>query len=623
VGGVRLTGGWVLLGNGLSLVSVLLSAAMLGPGAAPCPSPGQLDLLDNPVIQQALDEAWVDSQEGTPEEHEEGGYVYQCGNTTASGEVIWTYEIERWPTGEVDHISAPDPSPAPGCRTLADFHTHPGAPKDDPRANDKYSNDLPSDEDFISSKDLGIPGIVRWGLGDDPADTDDVVYGPETAAAPCPTPVPAPTPTPGGDGDGDGAPDDGDGNGSGDGGGGPGDTTDQDFPSEPGEDPEGGESVGDPHLITFDGYPYDFQAVGEHVLVESTDDDFAIQARHEPILGKPLSLTSAIAASVDGVTVEINDQGLFVDGERTQLDAGLDVDVGGGTVSSDDGNRVIITWPDGSELGKIGRSILIRPSVERQGRLQGLLGDWDGDYLDDLVADDDELLLADHRLGFDEIHEALADRWRVSDDTSLFTYDEGKSTESYTVDGFPSFPMTTKALDPLLLAQALDRCRQEGTTDPRRLENCALDVGASGDDSFAAEAARSQDEAGATIDTDDDTAPLLVAAHARDVDEVRRLIGAGADLEIRDSARLTPLLVAVFARDAAVAAVLLDAGADPENPWNNDLTPLHLAASFGDEEIVALLLDAGADATLKNEFGDTPADSAREQGHDDLARELE
>jgi hypothetical protein len=232
------------------------------------------------------------------------------------------------------------------------------------------------------------------------------------------------------------------------------------------------------------------------------------------------------------------------------------------------------------------------------------------------------LLLADHRLGFDEIHEDLADRWRVSDDTSLFAYDDGKSTDSYTVDDFPSFPMTTKALDPILLAQALDRCRQQGTTDPRRLENCALDVGASGDDSFAVEAARSQDEAGGTID-DDDEAPLLVAAHARDVDEVRRLIDAGADLEVRDGTRLTPLLIAVFARDAAMAEALLDAGADPANPWNNEQTPLHLAASFGDEEIVALLLDAGADPTLENEFGDTPADSARQQGHDDLARELE
>jgi hypothetical protein len=38
-------------------------------------------------------------------------------------------------------------------------------------------------------------------------------------------------------------------------------------------------SHGDPHLVTFDGYHYDMQAVGEFVLVRSLDDDLEVQAR--------------------------------------------------------------------------------------------------------------------------------------------------------------------------------------------------------------------------------------------------------------------------------------------------------------------------------------------------------
>ena len=44
----------------------------------------------------------------------------------------------------------------------------------------------------------------------------------------------------------------------------------------------GGDSSGDTHLVTFDGLRYDFQAIGEYVLVKSTKDDFMIQTRQVP-----------------------------------------------------------------------------------------------------------------------------------------------------------------------------------------------------------------------------------------------------------------------------------------------------------------------------------------------------
>src|SRR5262249_13275931 len=47
--------------------------------------------------------------------------------------------------------------------------------------------------------------------------------------------------------------------------------------------PPGGGSNGDPHLHTFDGLPYEFQAAGEFVLARSTVGGFEVQARQQPI----------------------------------------------------------------------------------------------------------------------------------------------------------------------------------------------------------------------------------------------------------------------------------------------------------------------------------------------------
>ncbi|MFM6860996.1 MAG: hypothetical protein ACKPKG_10135, partial [Dolichospermum sp.] len=43
-----------------------------------------------------------------------------------------------------------------------------------------------------------------------------------------------------------------------------------------------GHGWGDVHLVNFDGKPYDFQAVGEFILVKSLIDDFQVQTRQKP-----------------------------------------------------------------------------------------------------------------------------------------------------------------------------------------------------------------------------------------------------------------------------------------------------------------------------------------------------
>ena len=48
-----------------------------------------------------------------------------------------------------------------------------------------------------------------------------------------------------------------------------------------------GTSYGDPHIITYDGYRYSFQTIGEFWLTAATDGHFQVQARQGQIPGRP------------------------------------------------------------------------------------------------------------------------------------------------------------------------------------------------------------------------------------------------------------------------------------------------------------------------------------------------
>lgn len=137
-------------------------------------------------------------------------------------------------------------------------------------------------------------------------------------------------------------------------------------------------------------------------------------------------------------------------------------------------------------------------------------------------------------------------------------------------------------------------------------------------------------------------APVAEAARRGDLEEVRRLLRAGADPNAplgdgmtalhwaaqrgdeamgrallhagaRASAgtrigRYTPLHVAARSARPAIVALLLETGADPEaRTTNSGATPLHLAAASGDPEVVAALTDAGADVDAREgAWGQTP-----------------
>jgi len=99
--------------------------------------------------------------------------------------------------------------------------------------------------------------------------------------------------------------------------------------------------------------------------------------------------------------------------------------------------------------------------------------------------------------------------------------------------------------------------------------------------------------------------PLIAAARAGNVEEIKRLAAARVDLnEPGGVNHWTPLMHAVHKNQAAALEALIEAGAQV-NAVSGNTTALILAAGYGETDIVKLLLDHGADPKLAVKPGAT------------------
>jgi ankyrin repeat protein len=88
--------------------------------------------------------------------------------------------------------------------------------------------------------------------------------------------------------------------------------------------------------------------------------------------------------------------------------------------------------------------------------------------------------------------------------------------------------------------------------------------------------------------------PLLLAASHSDAAQVRQLLKAGANPNVRNNLDTTPLLEAAFQSNFEIIKALLDAGADPNAAGADGQTPLMLVARGTNVAAAKLLLDKGA-----------------------------
>jgi ankyrin repeat protein len=135
--------------------------------------------------------------------------------------------------------------------------------------------------------------------------------------------------------------------------------------------------------------------------------------------------------------------------------------------------------------------------------------------------------------------------------------------------------------------------------------------------------------------------PLYRAAETGNLQEVRQLVEAGANLDSRNAypegtpfflkwlpgtrhlAGLSPLHAAAQNQHVDIVTYLVLNGADVNVRDDHARTALSLvAASHGDMEIVRLLVDGGADVDPVDGRGFTPLIYSAERGHTELARYL-
>lgn len=108
--------------------------------------------------------------------------------------------------------------------------------------------------------------------------------------------------------------------------------------------------------------------------------------------------------------------------------------------------------------------------------------------------------------------------------------------------------------------------------------------------------------------------PLHDAVREGNLEQVRELIGQGADIDDRGRNGETPLIQAILEGHADVAELLIEQGADVMVRNERGLTPLHAAAYSGSPEVARLLLDHGAELEDRaNVSGATPLMLAAEE----------
>ena len=251
-----------------------------------------------------------------------------------------------------------------------------------------------------------------------------------------------------------------------------------------------GDSWGDPHLVTFDRLAYDFQGVGEFVLVRSLNDDLEIQTRMKPWENSRVaSINNAVAMNVAGDRVGFyvgRTPTLYLNGTPTTLETEMTQLQNGGKIVLAQGGYTVI-WPDSSyvrvNLRASYLNIKILLSETRRGRVEGLLGNFDGTRTNELITSGGESI--SDRPSLDELYNQYGESWRISQEQSLFDYLGGNTSDTHTDRTFPRGIVTVNSLSESTRQLAEQICRDAGISDPILLDACILDIGLTGDLSFA------------------------------------------------------------------------------------------------------------------------------------------
>ncbi|MCC3498852.1 MAG: FG-GAP repeat protein [Microcoleus sp. PH2017_15_JOR_U_A] len=221
-----------------------------------------------------------------------------------------------------------------------------------------------------------------------------------------------------------------------------------------------GKTYNDPRIVTIDKQYHDFQAAGEFTLIESTTGDLKIQVRQQPVGNNPRSNVSdntAVATVLAGKRIGIyKDQGLLIDGQPTQIANDDSLAIGDGRIYLE-GSTYTIVYPNGDQIvAKVAGTTRVNVEVfltdERQGKVKGLLGNFNNNPKDDLAKPDGTVI--PEPVSQQRLYGEYADSWRVNQAESLFDYNPGENTNTFTLKNYPRQKVKISDLTPADVAKA-------------------------------------------------------------------------------------------------------------------------------------------------------------------------
>ncbi|MEA5542097.1 VWD domain-containing protein [Limnoraphis robusta Tam1] len=256
------------------------------------------------------------------------------------------------------------------------------------------------------------------------------------------------------------------------------DDDDEPKPPEPNKNPR---EFNDPRYITIDGKSLDFQAAGEFTVLESLNDDYKIQIRQQPVGNDPLNNASdatAVATILGGKRVGLYKDGqqLLIDGVPTTIPDNEYIFVGEGRIYRE-GNEYSFVYPKGDQLiatmteNRINVSLFLSP--ERRDTVRGIFGTYNDNPDDDILKRDGTVLT--EPISVEQLYGEYADSWRVSQTESLFDYQPGEDTNTFTISNYPREKVKLSDLDPADVQKA-EELIGDRITDPIIRETAIIDL---------------------------------------------------------------------------------------------------------------------------------------------------
>lgn len=259
-----------------------------------------------------------------------------------------------------------------------------------------------------------------------------------------------------------------------------------------------GRSYGDPHLTSFDGTNYSLQTVGEFTLAKSTSGHLHVQVRQKAE-GADVSLNNAVAMMVAGDRIAFYTEDkpdgnsstpLRVDGEPVYLENRPYFLEHGGVIRQE-GRDFLVTWPTGETVridmrggnrGFMNVAVSIFPCADNY---DGLLGNANNNRLDDFTTSTNNMNFTNYGNGMsDAMHREylnflardFSNRWRITQQESLFDYGFGQNTITFTDINFPRVHRTNADLTTNQRDRSRRECERMGFTG-MELDACIFDNG--------------------------------------------------------------------------------------------------------------------------------------------------